>query len=122
MEFKNSDDQKKAKLRENIRVGVFAKYAYEDLSDYNKKTARTTYDLLEPENLIWRYHWLFANSWVSESMFENNKNIDSFDKAAERIKQLRIEALSKIWKEKGVLGIKKSYSFWQCRRMHRAIP
>jgi plasmid maintenance system antidote protein VapI len=101
----NPTDQQKSKLREYIRRHAFSRYKSKHISEKNRNNAKIAYDSLEPADLVWRHHWLFAETWVTESVAEIDDENYSWQKRDEEIEKLRIGALSEIWEEKGYDGI-----------------
>ncbi|MDN2481668.1 helix-turn-helix transcriptional regulator [Vibrio agarivorans] len=101
-------DAEKAQLREKIRVTVFSRRAlkHSSISAGQQKLAKSAYDSLEPSDLLFKHSWLFKERWIEPSADEVD-DIDSFDFNArdEKIKCLRISALSEIVEEMGNDGI-----------------
>ena len=65
---------------------------------------RQLYDQLEPVDLVLRYRWLFENVWLVEPFDEPAKDED-YDTRRERTLNLRLEAVSHIWGERGIEGL-----------------
>jgi len=102
------NDYDKAKLRERIRRFAFTRRARnKNLEASVKDYAREAYELLTPKDIVIRHQWLFASSWIEESVEESECEDHDFEKREERIYRQRINALQEIWKEKGFAGIKE---------------
>jgi len=101
----NPTDQQKSKLREYLRRYALSRHRNGHLSEDNRKNANIAYASLEPKDLLWKHHWLFAETWVTESISEIDDENYSYEKRDKQIEQLRIAALSEIWKERNSLGI-----------------
>lgn len=101
----NPTDQQKSKLREYVRRYALSRHMNGHLSETNRKNACTAFTMLEPQDLIWKYHWLFKETWVTESISEIDDENYSYEKRDQQIEQLRIVALSEIWKERNRAGI-----------------
>lgn len=84
--YRNYDDARGKALNNKLR-------AIEDL-----------YERLQPEDLVVRHHWLFADGWpaLPVRLRENDSN-----KFGERLSALRIEALQEIYAKHGLQGIER---------------
>lgn len=101
-----STESAKAVLREYIRQYAFTLSSRRKLNEVARDRARQSYDLLQPENLITRYAWLFADQWVVESSDEiEDENFD-FTSYERKINRLRRDAIKDIWNNYGFEGIK----------------
>lgn len=87
-----ADDKAKAALRERIRL-----FASGD-------RAGLVYEHLQPEDLVVRHGWLFANAWIQESR-DTMANEGDFEARQSRINSLRQSAIEEIWAVHGVPGI-----------------
>lgn len=101
---KETDEGRKAFLRERIRRFAFLRWS-RGLKQEIKDRARNAYDLLKPTGYVTRHLWLFEKQWVDESYDEFEDPQFDFQKREEKIRKLRIDALSEIWKDKGFEGI-----------------
>ncbi|MEX6631947.1 helix-turn-helix transcriptional regulator [Hyphococcus lacteus] len=103
---KDANDDQKAKLRETIRRFAFTRRG----KRIDKKRpiiddARKAYDFLEPNDLIQKHQWLFETEWVEESGEELDSDDYDYKKRDERIRNLRQNAISEIYNEKGIAGV-----------------
>lgn len=71
---------------------------------------------LEPSDLLNKHAWLFCNGWVEES-FDEIENIGDVDFRIrdERIRELRIDALSEIFTQRVFQGF---WSFLSAEMPH----
>ena len=88
----DADDKAKAELREHVRL-----FASGD-------RARLMYEELQPEDLVVRHGWLFANSWVRRSR-DTMVRDDDFEAHESRIDGLRQSAMEEVWAAHGITGI-----------------
>jgi addiction module HigA family antidote len=100
------DENRKGRLRERIRRFAFTRRG-KGLRSQTKDRAREAYALLTPEDVVVRHHWLFAAGWVDESSDELEDDGLDWRKREERVRDLRIEALREMWKERGFNGIQR---------------
>ena len=100
----NQSDEQKSRLRERIRYYALPKEENVYLGGDNRK-ANDIYNLLEPKDLIWKHHWLFASPAVQSSISEITDENYCYEQRDKQIEQSRIEALSEIWQEANHLGI-----------------
>ncbi|MEX2264444.1 MAG: HigA family addiction module antitoxin [Bryobacteraceae bacterium] len=98
------DEKRKGILRERIRRFAFTRRG-KGIKSETKDRARQAYALLTPKDVVVRHHWLFAAGWVEESSEEIEEDALDWRKREERIRDLRIDALREIWKERGFEGI-----------------
>ena len=102
-------DEEIAKIREKIRVSVLSfrgrkKIHEKNLASLTKK-AKAVYAELQPKNTVNKYEWLFRQAWVDEPADELAGDEMDFQAREQRIKKLRIEALTDISQELGIPGI-----------------
>jgi len=98
----------RAKLREQIRRSTMVrppKEAREGGATVSPE-ARMVFDALEPDDLIWRHQWLFAQHWVQESADELRDEAFDFAKREARVEHRRLGALQEIWKALGFQGVR----------------
>lgn len=88
-----ADDKAKAGLRERIR-----RFASGD-------RARRACDRLQPEDLVVRHGWLFADAWIKWSQDELTAKDDDFEARDTRIDGLRQSAMKEVWATCGLGGI-----------------
>ncbi len=108
---KAASDEEKAVVREKIRVVT--------LSPRTKRRAgkdgdasrlgvpgKEIYRALEPSDIIHRHSWLFKTGWLTESAddLENIEEMD-FEAREARVREIRIEVLHEIFKDRGCDGI-----------------
>ncbi len=106
-----ASDVDKAAMREKIRVWTLSRRA-SARAKRNPKAAnlasagKAAYAALEPSDLLNKHAWLFLDAWVEESAdeMEDSEEVD-FRKRDERVKRLRIDALSEILAQRGLVGI-----------------
>lgn len=106
-----ASDADKAAMREKIRVSTRSRRAALRAKNSSTLTEMATKGMavhaaLEPNDLLNKHAWLFRNGWVEES-FDEIENIEDMDFRIrdERIKELRIDALTEIFAERGFAGI-----------------
>jgi addiction module HigA family antidote len=101
-------DERKAVLRERIRVFSFTRRARRgDQPIASPENAREIYDKLEPTDPIVRQGWLFARHWVEESLDEIEAENFDYRKREERIASLRKQAIAEVWSAAGYNGVLK---------------
>lgn len=104
-----ASDNDKAFLREKIRVTVMSRRAAmrSKNRDFEKLSAaaKTSYQALEPSDLLHKHEWLFRANWVEESADELHGDDTDFSKREERITKLRTEALREILQIRKLAGI-----------------
>lgn len=100
------DENGKAALRERIRRFAFTRRSIgRDLKPATTDRARAAYERLKPENPVVRHRWLFANTWVQESLDEIEEETFDYRKRDERIQKERLAALREIWSTGGFDGL-----------------
>jgi addiction module HigA family antidote len=101
----------KASLRERIRSFAFTRSSrHRNLGETNRDRAREAYESLRPHDPVTRNGWLFANSWVQESVGEIEEEDFDFQKHNKQIDSLRSEAMTEIWTECGFEGVRELLS------------
>ena len=101
-------DAKKAELRERIRdFALIGRSRHRNIDDATGKRAQEIYQLLEPDSLVMRYHWLFLKEWIPESPGEMEAEDYDHEKREERIAIQRRDALQQVFAEAGLEGIKE---------------
>ena len=101
-------DTQKAVLRERIRrCALTRRGRHRRLDDAERKYARQAYALLESQDAVTRYQWLFLSQWVDESADELEDEELAYQKREERIARQRRDALHEVWEESGLDGIKE---------------
>jgi addiction module HigA family antidote len=104
----NADEASKATLRECIRQFAFTRRSrHRNIEEATLDRAREAYESLRPQNSVIRHGWLFANSWVQESIDEIEDEEFDYRKHNERIDKLRREAMTEIWVERGFEGARE---------------
>ena len=95
-------DQQRVILRNRIRH-----YAIKSrvVSQEIKNDAKEIYNMLVPEDPVYRHQWIFSHDYVEslegfEEDFDYNRQVELIDKQ-------RVEALQEIFITKGILGIKQ---------------
>ena len=99
----------KSKLREQIRRSTMVRAPKQprDGEPPVPVQAREVFDALLPSDLIWRHRWLFAQHWVQESAEELNDGDLDFRQREARIEQRRREALTEVWQDLGLEGVRQ---------------
>ena len=104
----NTKDEELAQMREIIRKKILSRREYIQVDKNIMEKAKSIYVELQPKNIVNRYEWLFRHDWIDGWLNESldNQKEDKFDISARtnQLKQLRIEALSDIVKECGIIG------------------
>lgn len=105
-----ASDSDKAAIREKIRVSTLMRHMVKR-SKQNKQLAnliskaKEVYVALEPSDLLDKHAWLFRDSWVEESADEIEDDNFDYQKHAERVQKLRIDALREIYDSRGYTGL-----------------
>ena len=95
-----TDDAAKARLRDRIRSFALTKLGrLRHLNDATIAMARQAYEKLAPGDLVIRHMWLFDSEWVEAPVD------DAADDDEELIDELRTEAMSEIWEQRGFDGV-----------------
>ncbi len=100
-----TDQEKKAALRERIRVSVLTRRGRRNSNEQTGKRASEVYEHLRAKDLVVRHQWLFAKTWVDESYGELEAENFNFEKREARVAKLRSDALREVWKDSGYEGI-----------------
>lgn len=102
-------DAAKAKLREQIRRSTMVRPPKRPREGKPPVSiqAREVFEVLEPEDLIWRHQWLFAQHWLQESAEELHDGDLDFRQREARIERRRHDALTDVWKALGLEGVRK---------------
>lgn len=101
------DENAKAELRERIRRFAFTRRGHKrGLKKGTRDRARAAHALLAPADPVVRHAWLFAKQWVEESANEIGDEDFDFSKREEHIHQQRLDAMRKIWTDRGFDGIR----------------
>lgn len=105
---RNAGEAAKAVLRESIRCFAFTRRGRRrGLGEASRDRAHEAYENLRPNDPVIRHGWLFANHWVEESADEiEDKDLD-YQKRFERIDTARREAMTEIWAERGIKGVRE---------------
>ncbi|MDF0607192.1 HigA family addiction module antitoxin [Neisseriaceae bacterium TC5R-5] len=109
-----ASDEDKATMREKIRITTFSRFALERCEKEGKTTnlaamGKAIYAELEPSDLLLKHTWLFLSGLIEESS-EDMSNLDcsdnsNFEKHNKHVKNLRMEALREILKNRGFSGV-----------------
>jgi addiction module HigA family antidote len=103
-----SDDTKKAVVREHIRRFAFTRRSRNrGINSRTKDRARRAQASLTPRDVAIRHQWLFAAHWLQESVEEMEDDRLDYQKREERVRNARVAALRDIWKEKRFDGIRE---------------
>ena len=101
-------DIKKAKLRERIRRTILmSAQPTPNIADAERQRAKEIYALLEPENPVLRYQWLFQSQSVHEWISEMEDQQCDYREIEERIVRQQHDALQEIWEKRGLSGVKE---------------
>lgn len=102
-----AEESGRAILQEKIRTSVFTRRARMNKSKPIEldSRARKAYLLLEPNDVIVRYEWLFKKQWVEESYDELEDEGFDYEARSAKIEALRSEALTTIMSERGLEGV-----------------
>ena len=102
-------DAAKAKLREMIRRSTMVRPPKQPREGEPPVSvqAREVFEALEPEDLIWRHQWLFAQHWMQESAEELQDGDLDFTQRAARIERRRRHAVREVWESLGLDGVRQ---------------
>jgi addiction module HigA family antidote len=99
-------DEKKANLRERIRLYSFTRRARNrGVAVKASDSAREIYEALKAADPFVRHQWLFARQWVEESFDEIDAGSFDYRKREEKIAKQRTEAIAEVWKVHAYDGI-----------------
>lgn len=109
---RSASDKDRAWLRERIRVSMSrdirrkSKGVQPRHKDERERVqiAREAYDVLEPQDLVWKHAWLFENPWVEESWGEMEGDIDVHQRD-QRVQAWRGQAVKEVLRELGERGV-----------------
>lgn len=105
--FGNAGEAAKAVLREAIRRFAFTRRGRNrKLGEATRDRAGEAYEKLRPSDPVIRHGWLFADHWVMESADEIEDKDFDYQKRHERIDTARREAMTEIWTERGIEGVR----------------
>jgi addiction module HigA family antidote len=104
-----ASDEDRAWLRERVRTTTKRTLRREKSSDkpdgeasIRIRKARDSYEILEPQDIVWKHAWLFKNGWVEESWDEIQSDEMDFESRDKRIAKLRLDALKETLNSGGV--------------------
>lgn len=104
-----ASDSDKALVREKIRVTVMSRRGAMQSEPKEfavlSAAAQSVYADLQPADLLSKHAWLFRESWVEESADELGDDNADFEKREERVTKMRTDALSEIYRARGLPGI-----------------
>ena len=107
-----ASDEERARLREQIRISVskrtrrlFKKDAPKASTKKYVNQARDIYDELEPNDIMWKYAWLFKNEWVQNSWEDDHEDDLDFNTRERRITKQRKAAVKKVFAKEGTSGV-----------------
>lgn len=104
-----ASDADKAFVREKIRITVLSRRGVSRNSKPNaailSASAKSSYQALEPSDVLNKNEWLFRQHWVEESADEIHGDDTDYRKREERIAKIRKEALREIHDARGIAGI-----------------
>ena len=92
-----ADEDAVADLRERIRRCALTRIGQRARNAKTVDRARLAYERLEPRTPIVRHAWLFASSWIRESVDELEEEDFDFKDRYKRIDSLRQAAMEEIW-------------------------
>jgi addiction module HigA family antidote len=102
----NPADEARAYLRERIRRSTLTRRGrLKGLEKLVREQARAAYDALQPNDLVSRHQWLFADQWVDESFDEIEEANFDVARWERKITALRTSALHEVWASSGYQGI-----------------
>ena len=109
---KSASDEEQSWLRENILVWVsrrarflIRKRASEAEINVKVSEARDIYDELEPEDIVWKYAWLFKSKWVEHLWEDIHENEHDFCAKELRVAAQREAAVRAVNEDEGFSGI-----------------
>ena len=107
-----ASDEERARLREQIRVSVsrsarsfFKKGVPKASTKKYINQARDIYDELEPNDIMWKYAWLFKNEWVQNSWEDDEEEDLDFEARDKRITRQRKLAVQTVFAKEGASGV-----------------
>ena len=107
-----ASDEERARMREQIRISVsksarrlFKKGVPKASTKKHVNHARDVYDELEPNDIIWKYAWLFKNGWIENSWDEIHEDDHDLDAHEKRITKQRKAAVKEVFAKEGALGV-----------------
>ena len=99
-----SDDDK-AVLKNALRKSMRLSFEEDDDAESIKAKLLSFIDKLEPEDLVAKHQWLFAEHWVQESWDEITNETLDYNEREKRISAKRSEALEHLYNELGLSGV-----------------
>ena len=103
---KATDERAKADLRERIRRWAFTRPSKRaGLGEIPRDRARDAYEELEPRDPVFKHAWLFADQWIDESRDEIEEEKPDFHARAQKIHELRMDAIKEVCGERGFDGV-----------------
>ncbi len=100
-----TNDHKRAELRESIRKNAFTWYGYKYFDNETRKLAREAFNMLTPLDPVIENIWLFEKEWIDESFNKIEELESDFTQRQEQTSKKRVEALNKIWSKKNIEGV-----------------
>ena len=109
---KVASDENRAQLREQIRVSVsrsarrlFRKGTPKASTKEYANQARDIYDELEPNDIAWKFAWLFKSGWVENSWEEIHEDDHDFEARDKRVAKQRKAAVKAVFAKEGAPGV-----------------
>ena len=114
---KETNDYKKAALREAIRNNAFTRYGYKYFDYETRRLARNEFKMLAPLDPVIENIWLFKKEWINES-FDRIEELEcDFSQHQVQTNKKRIEALKIIWSKKNIQGVKELLNYSEAPRI-----
>ena len=123
-----ASDEERARMREQIRISVsksarrlFKKGVPKASTKKHVNHARDVYDELEPNDIIWKYAWLFKNGWIENSWDEIHEDDHDLDAHEKRITKQRKAAVKEVFAERRCVRSCTPCDVRQCGTLCRGI-
>ncbi|MXW06764.1 MAG: hypothetical protein F4Z87_01300 [Gammaproteobacteria bacterium] len=104
-----ASDEERVQLREEVRISLRRKRSRTQDKNAEKEVvsfAKAVFDLLEPQDVVWRHAWLFREHWVDESRDELEMNDDvNYEQRTNHIHNLRMSAIREVTSASGYSGV-----------------
>ncbi len=95
----------KADLREHIRrYAGWRRRRGKPIAHPDRQ--RATLERLLPKDTVTRHAWLFVSNWIRAPLDEAEDEELDYKRKDQRLGELRVEALSEIWEERGFDGVR----------------
>lgn len=100
-------DEEIIQLREHVRTRTMTTRMRNRDNDNGYANGKKIYELLEPQDIVFKHQWLFAKQWVEYSPEELEVEDLNYEEREKKLSERRIEALKEVFQLSGFDGLIK---------------